>query len=84
MLMTTGIGLCSEFNDLGDGFPGWDSHPFSIGYHGDVGYIVESSKAFEKGQDTGILLESGDITGCGIDWENECVYFTINGKQIGR
>jgi hypothetical protein len=55
--------------------PGW--RKFSWGYHGDDGKIF-----MERGdsQYYVAVFGQGNIVGCGVDWEEEAFYFTLNGK----
>ncbi|KUL86888.1 hypothetical protein ZTR_05366 [Talaromyces verruculosus] len=78
-----GIGLTSEYSDLSHGFPGWLSQPFSMGYHNDDGCIYESSGGNESSKGTGRFYQQGDVVGCGISWNEESVYYTLNGERIG-
>jgi hypothetical protein len=72
-----GIGLCGEFCDLRDSWPGLGYRAF--GYHGD-GYHVEN------GQTESMLATyaEGDTIGCGVDWKAGAYYFTLNGTVIGK
>lgn len=62
---------------------GWDWN--SIGYHSDNGNIYQASGA---GCDFGLPCTTGDIMGCGIDFDTSLnqgmaqVYFTKNGERI--
>ncbi|KAF2966195.1 hypothetical protein GQX73_g7397 [Xylaria multiplex] len=79
-----GIGLCGEFVDLGNGFPGWEYMNPSTGYHGDNGCIYDSEMGDSLQVRTGMLYAVGDTVGCGIDWEQQCVYYTWNGERVGE
>ncbi|KAI0182070.1 ankyrin repeat-containing domain protein [Hypoxylon sp. FL1284] len=90
--LTVGIGLCGEFADMAYGFPGWYSRSPSIGYHSDDGWVFDSSFGREGqenvGQpgklDSGKTYGVGDTVGCGIDWADASVYYTVNGELVGR
>ncbi|KAI0535189.1 hypothetical protein GGR58DRAFT_23194 [Xylaria digitata] len=79
-----GIGLCGEFLDLGNGFPGWEYMNPSTGYHGDNGSIYDSEMGDYLQIRTGRLYEVGDTVGCGVDWDQQSVYYTLNGEHVGR
>jgi hypothetical protein len=55
-----------------------------MGYHNDNGCTFESSGSDESFKGTGRSYEEGDIVGCGISWRKECVYYTVDGEQIGK
>jgi hypothetical protein len=77
-----GIGLCGEFVDMSYCFPGWvRSHP-SAGYHGDDGHMRDSSTGV-RSVETKELFAEGATVGCGIDWNNRSVYYTLNGNLVG-
>jgi hypothetical protein len=79
-----GLGLCGEFVDMSDGFPGWFTHMPSTGYHGDDGRMYESSVGDEGSKGTGRVFAEGDTVGCGIDWNKGSVYYTLNGEWVGK
>ena len=62
---------------------GWDWN--SLGYHADSGNLYNSSR---EGKDFGFPCTTGDIMGCGIDFDASNdqgmvqVYFTKNGDRI--
>jgi hypothetical protein len=59
--------------------PGWDRQSF--GYHGDDGGIFHSSGGMVK--QFGPKFGAGDTIGCGIDYVNQGIFFTLNGKFLG-
>ena len=72
-----GIGLTAEGSAL-HRMPGWEHN--TIGYHGDDGkffYEACFSKKF------GPLFKNNDIVGCGINFHDMSVFFTINGRYLG-
>ncbi|KAI1126079.1 ankyrin repeat-containing domain protein [Nemania abortiva] len=79
-----GIGLCGEYIDIGCGFTGWTVVPPSTGYHGDDGSLYESSSDYEPVIQTGKKFGGGDTVGCGIDWDKDSVYYTLNGVLVGK
>jgi hypothetical protein len=59
--------------------PGWDSESF--GYHGDDGAIFHG-----RGRQLasyGPSFGHGDVVGCGIDYRDRSVFFTLNGQFLG-
>ncbi|KAI8979333.1 concanavalin A-like lectin/glucanase domain-containing protein [Mycotypha africana] len=62
-----------------DRFPGWE--PDSWGYHGEDGKLY-------AGQGLGISYGpkwgSGDIIGCGVDYRNKSLFYTKNGRYLGK
>ncbi|KAF6821781.1 ankyrin-1 [Colletotrichum musicola] len=78
-----GIGVCGEYVNMRNGYPGWSTHAPSMGYHSDDGRVYNNTKAEEVGKETGRTFTQGDTVGCGIDWDNGSIYFTLNGEWIG-
>ena len=79
-----GIGVCGEFVEMSHEFPGWYTCVPSTGYHGDDGRIYESFVQDDGSKGTGRTFAEGDTVGCGIDWNNGSVYFTLNGDLVGE
>ncbi|KAI0854581.1 hypothetical protein F4860DRAFT_499045 [Xylaria cubensis] len=80
--LIVGIGLCGEFVDMSDGFPGWLAMAPSTGYHGDDGLMHDFELIHPNS--TPRPFGAGDTVGCGIDWDQGCVYYTKNGECVGR
>ncbi|UKZ61196.1 uncharacterized protein TrAtP1_002466 [Trichoderma atroviride] len=75
------IGLCGEFVHLGSSYPGIGFYP-SIGFHGDDGRIFTEGLQTTE-QRTGPFSQGVKI-GCGIDWNEESIFFTRNGEIIDQ
>jgi hypothetical protein len=73
------VGVASPYFDLHSRMPGWDS--FSFGYHGDDGGIFHSSGVMLRPY--GPCFGVGDTVGCGIDYTNGGIFFTLNSKFLG-
>ena len=59
--------------------PGWDAE--SYGYHGDDGAIFHGrGRQLSK---YGPSFGPGDVVGCGIDYSDSTVFFTLNGVCLG-
>jgi hypothetical protein len=79
------LGLCAEFVDLTDIYVGWRGP--SIAFHGDDGLTLETWA--DGGLNRVISLDGctfaqGNKVGCGIDWDKEVYYFTLEGKRVGE
>jgi Ran-binding protein 9/10 len=59
--------------------PGW--REFSWGYHGNDGMTFTEG---HRGLDYGPKFGKGDIVGCGVDWQTEAYFFTLNGQFLGK
>jgi len=59
--------------------PGWDSASF--GYHGDDGGIFHSRG--EMIRIYGPKYGEGDTVGCGVNYENGGIFYTLNGNFLG-
>ena len=58
--------------------PGWDSN---WGYHGDDG---RSFTGTGWGARFGPTYGPGDTVGCGVDFRDGTVYYTVNGRYLGK
>jgi hypothetical protein len=61
--------------------PGWESN--SYGYHGDDGALFHDG-GFPVDTDFGPTFGTNDIVGAGIDHLKQKIFFTKNGKLVGR
>jgi len=59
--------------------PGWDKS--SYGYHGDDGGIFHSRG--EMVRVYGPKYGEGDTVGCGVNYENGGIFYTLNGNFLG-
>jgi len=73
------IGLSTSLFDTSKKFPGWDSSSF--GYHGDDGGLFHANGVMIRRY--GPKFGLGDTIGCGIDYVNKGIFFTLNGKFLG-
>lgn len=73
------VGLASQEFALHTRMPGWDPHSF--GYHGDDGGIFHAAGSML--QHYGPTYGVGDVVGCGIDYLNGRIFYTLNGKFLG-
>jgi hypothetical protein len=73
------IGLSTEAFSLVKFMPGWNSE--SYGYHSDDGAIFHGrgSPYSSYGPKFGV----GDIVGCGLRYDTNEIFFTLNGKSLG-
>lgn len=58
---------------------GWEEG--SWGYHSDDGNSYESRPT---GNPFGPAYDKGGVVGCGVNFEKETAFFTLNGKVIGE
>ena len=71
------IGLASQEFQL-NRMPGMDV--YSIGYLGEEGRKCQDGR---KGEPYGPGYSTGDTVGCGCDYRNQQVFFTLNGRYLG-
>lgn len=90
-----GIGFCEEIVPLTE-MLGWNE--WSWGYHGDDGHAFYGDSANpldrygnevmspdgEYGRPWGPKYGTGDVIGCGVNFDEDTVFYTKNGKVIGE
>ncbi|KAL7796630.1 ankyrin repeat-containing domain protein [Trichoderma ceciliae] len=76
------IGFCDERTALGGVQLGWQKK--SWGYHGGDGKIFHPSISSEGSSPFGSAYGKGDVIGCGVNFEKDVAFYTLNGKIIGR
>jgi len=73
------VGLATKFFLKEKRFPGWDNESF--GYHGDDGAIFHG-----RGRQLGTFGPTfgfNDTIGCGLDYSNQSIFYTLNGMLLG-
>lgn len=73
------VGLSTKDFRCFSRMPGWDSN--SYGYHGDDGGVFHASGDMLKR--FGPAFGKGDTIGCGVNYRNGGIFFTLNGKFLG-
>jgi hypothetical protein len=76
---TVTIGMCGEFCNQLYAHCGWKV--WSVGYHGDNGMIYEEYGS--RKHDTKRTYGAGHTVGCGVNYESEKYFFTLDGEIIG-
>ena len=73
------IGLCDDCSGI-VGLAGWLYG--SWGYHGDDGKLFTGVS--HKGDPYGPTYGTDDVVGCGFEKNTNTIYFTKNGKHLGK
>lgn len=73
------IGLSTSKFDVHHKMPGWCR--YSYGFHGDDGGLFHGNGDMLR--KFGPTFGVGDTVGCGIDYANHGIFFTLNGKFLG-
>ncbi|KAK1058562.1 hypothetical protein LTR74_013285 [Friedmanniomyces endolithicus] len=81
------IGFCTLQGSAID-FPGWEPSSrapsaSSWGYHGDDGNLADSSIS-EADTDVERRYKPGDTVGCGVNTDENSIWFTRNGKRLEK
>ena len=74
---SVGIGFC-EASSPHNGMPGWDQG--SWGYHANDGVKFGSRATLAQ---YGPIYGTGDIVGCGFEYNTRSIFFTENGEHLG-
>jgi SPRY domain len=73
------VGLARGEFSLHTRMPGWDAD--SYGYHGDDGGIFHNAGHMIR--PFGPKFGVGDVVGCGIDYQEQSIFYTLNGTFLG-
>jgi hypothetical protein len=79
--MGFGVGL-SRQDVVAEGMVGWSKG--SWGYHSDDGRIYSENSYTERALEYGQPFGNKDIIGCGVDLKTWSVFWTKNGKHLGK
>ncbi|KAJ8660037.1 hypothetical protein O0I10_004264 [Lichtheimia ornata] len=75
------VGVCSDQADL-EQLPGWGTDTW--GYHADDGRAFDGNSGNDQGLPFGPGYTVLDVIGCGIDMQRRDIFYTKNGRFIGR
>ncbi|RPB14280.1 hypothetical protein P167DRAFT_63660 [Morchella conica CCBAS932] len=60
--------------------PGW--HSGSYGYHGHEGFLFARKVTPTANSEQYATFSSGDVVGCGVNFDRSRIFFTKNGKLL--
>ncbi|PKK47724.1 hypothetical protein CI102_7111 [Trichoderma harzianum] len=76
---TVGVGFDTDEIELDYDVLGWVKG--SWGFHGQNGYVYQGSR---RGRPYAKPYSSGSTIGCGVDFNNRSIFFTVDGEFKGR
>lgn len=56
-------------------------HGASYGYHGDDGRCFAEDRKLDQQWP---MFTAGDVVGCGVEWGQNRIFFTLNGTRLGE